>query len=186
MTLDCPSDCPYLRQARDHERPRELSEMEPSSLFPQVTIPEDLPYKREPLLVGLSYTLAQQARRARQLNDRDLVAALTALAKKYETLVGSGLVYESSSANPTERGIASELEKQVAGYREIEQRQLGYSTLRDSEVLQAIVFMLRLALGRTNGRPRSRAFIDFLFAQFPQKEGLIATAEDSGSRLIVP
>ena len=46
-----------------------------------------------------------------------------------------------------------------------------------------IVFLLRLSLARTNGRPRSRAFIDFLLAQFPEKEGVFT---EPGSRLIVP
>jgi hypothetical protein len=186
VTLDCPSDCPYLQQARQHERPRDLAELEPAALFQQVTIPQDLPYRREPLLMGLSYTLAQSGRRNRELNDRDLMAVLTSMAKSYETLVSSGLVYESPTANPAQQVIAAELQKSIEGYRQAEQKQLGYSTLRDSEILQALVFLLRLGLARTSGRPRSRAFLEFLYAQFPQKDSIIAGPQDAGSRLIVP
>ena len=57
----------------------------------------------------------------------------------------------------------------VKQFREAEQKQLGYSNLRDSDVLKALVFLVRLGHGRTSGRPKSRAFIDFLFAQFPEK-----------------
>jgi hypothetical protein len=39
---------------------------------------------------------------------------------------------------------------------------------------------------RTSGRPKSRAFVDFLMAQFPEKPSGIAAPEDVGSRLIVP
>jgi hypothetical protein len=70
-------------------------------------------------------------------------------------------------------------------YRELEQKQLGYTRLRDSDVLRALVFLLRMGLMRTSGRPRSRAFLDFLFLQFPEQASGIAAA-DEGSRIIVP
>jgi len=71
-------------------------------------------------------------------------------------------------------------------FREVEQRQLGYSTLRDSDVLKALVFLLRLAHARTSGRPKSRAFIDFLLAQFPEKQSAVLSPQDAGSRISVP
>ncbi len=66
-------------------------------------------------------------------------------------------------------------------YREAEQKHVGYVQLRDSEVLRALVFLVRMAHGRTSGRPKSRAFVDFLLAQFPEKPGGIAAPEDAGS-----
>jgi len=38
VTLDCPSDCPYLQQAREHEKPRAAGELDRESLFPSVEI----------------------------------------------------------------------------------------------------------------------------------------------------
>jgi hypothetical protein len=58
--------------------------------------------------------------------------------------------------------------------------------LRDGDVLKALVFLLRLAHGRTSGRPKSRAFIDFLSAQFPEKEPAVVGPQSAGSRIIVP
>jgi hypothetical protein len=46
--------------------------------------------------------------------------------------------------------------------------------------------LLRLAHGRTSGRPKSRAFIDFLYAQFPEKQSAVLTPQEAGSRIIVP
>jgi len=63
---------------------------------------------------------------------------------------------------------------------------LGYSKLRDAEVLKALVFLLRLAQGQTSGRPKSRAFIDFLAAQFPEKQTAVVALPEAGSRIIVP
>ena len=57
---------------------------------------------------------------------------------------------------------------------------MGYSSLRDSEVLNALVFLVRLAHGRTSGRPKSRAFVEFLFRAIPG-EG-IASARAARSR----
>jgi len=71
-------------------------------------------------------------------------------------------------------------------YRDAEQKQLGYSTLRDSDVLKALVFLVRLGHGRTSGRPKSRAFIDFLLAQFPERQSAVVTPQEAASRIIVP
>ena len=71
-------------------------------------------------------------------------------------------------------------------FREAETKHMGYSRLRDSDVLRALVFLIRLGEGRTSGRPRSRAFVDFLFAQFPDKESALATPQEPASRIITP
>ena len=186
VTLDCPSDCPYLQQAREHEKPRDVSELDRAALFPEVEISEQFLYEREHLLLGLTFALAKSARANRALADRDLIAALTSLAKSYETLVNSSLIYERRTANPEHQAITAEIEQMVKEFREAEQKHMGLTRLRDSEVLKALVFLLRLGLGRTSGRPKSRTFVDFLWTQFPEKESAIATPEDAGSRIIVP
>jgi hypothetical protein len=53
-------------------------------------------------------------------------------------------------------------------------------------VLRALVFLVRMAHARTSGRPKSRALIDSLFAQFPEKESLIETPANAPSRIIMP
>jgi hypothetical protein len=185
VTLDCPSDCIYLQQARAHEKPRPIDELDQSALFPKVEIGDHFLYEQEHLVLGLSYALARSARSTHGIRDSDLIAALTSLARSYETLASSGLHYEVSTTNLAHQAIAAEIQKMIKEFRETEQKQLGYTRLRDSDVLRALVFLLRMAMMRTSGRPRSRAFIEFLFQQFPQETAAIATADDS-SRLIVP
>jgi hypothetical protein len=186
VTLDCPSDCPYLQQSREHEKPRSAEQFDAGSLFLQVEISEQFTYEREHLLMGLSYALAKAARADRSLNDRDLISALSAMSSSYERLVNSGLHYEQPLASAAQHAVAAQVEEMVKQYREAEQKQMGYSNLRDSDVLKALVFLLRLGQGRTSGRPRSRAFIDFLFARFPEKESAVLTPQEAGSRIIVP
>jgi len=185
VTLDCPSDCVYLEQARIHEKPRDFSELDQSALFSEIEIPEQFLYERQQLIMGLSYALARSARADRSLRDSDLAAALTSVARRIETLVNSGIHYDQAVANPVQHSVIAELQKMLQEYQQTEQKHLGYVRLRDSEVLRALVFLLRMALGRTSGRPRSRAFIDFLLAQFPESNRALAGSEAAGS-IIVP
>jgi len=186
VTLDCPSDCPYLQQAREHEKPRPSDQFDSASLFLQVEISEQFTYEREHLLMGLSYALSKAARADRNLNDRDLIAALSAMSASYERLANSGLHYEQPLTSGAQHAVAAQVELMLKEFREVETKQLGYSTLRDGDVLKALVFLVRLAQGRTSGRPKSRAFIDFLFAQFPETESSVITGQDAGNRIIVP
>jgi len=186
VTLDCPSDCPYLRQAREHEKPRRADQLDAAGLFLHVEVSDQFMYEKEHLLMGLTYALAKAARADRSLHDQDLVQTLSVLTKSYERRVNSGLHYEQPLTSDSQRRAAVEVETMIKEYREAEQKQLGYSTLRESDVLKALVFLLRLAHGRTSGRPKSRAFVEFLFSQFPEKETALLTPQEAGSRIILP
>ena len=186
VTLDCPSDCPYLQQAREHEKPRPPDQIDPAGLFLQIEVSDQFMYEKEHLLMGLTYALAKAARTDRSLHDQDLITALTVLAKSHERRVNSGLHYEQPMTSESQRRAAAEIETMITEYRAAEQKHVGYSTLKDSEVLKALVFLLRLAHGRTSGRSRSRAFVEFLFAQFPEKESAVVTPQEAGSRIIIP
>jgi hypothetical protein len=202
VTLDCPSDCPYLLQAREHATTHRANRQnertggrDSEALFreaeiPDVQITQQFLYEREELILGLSFALAKCARADRSLMDRDLIAAVRSQAKSYQTLVNSSLIYEPPTANLAHqtlaREIAREVETMVREFREAEQQHLGHARLRDSDVLKALVFLLRLGLGRTSGRPKSRAFVDFLFAQFPESQSAIVGPEEAGSRIVIP
>ncbi len=69
----------------------------------------------------------------------------------------------------------SEVKKQQA-------ERAGSVSLKDSELFQVLVFLYRMGLLRTNGRPRSRRFIEFMRGQFPQAPEL----KREESRIIVP
>jgi len=183
VTLDCPGECPYLQQARKNENMNHLRELDRDALMPDVEVPDSFMYEREALLGGMSVAIAQAGRRDRQIYDRDVIAALTAMAKTYETQVKSGLIYEQPTTSAAQHAIAAEISKMLQEMRKVEEQHRGYSTIKDSDVLKALVFSLRLALGKTSGRPKSRAFLDFLFANFPEKA---AAGAPEGSRIIVP
>ena len=177
VTLDCPSDCVYLQQAREHEKPWPVENLDQGELFPNVEIGQPFLYEQEHLIVGLSYALAKSARADRGIRDSDLIAALTMVARQYEMLASSGLHYETRVTNLAHQAIAAEIQKMVKEYREAEQKHMGYSRLRDTDVLRGLVFLVRMGYTRTSGRPKSRAFVDFLLQQFPEESSVISAGE---------
>ncbi|MBS1851247.1 MAG: hypothetical protein JST79_10070 [Acidobacteria bacterium] len=186
VTLDCPSDCVYLQQAREHEKPRALQGLDQAALFPRVEISDRFLYEHQQLVLGLSFALARSAHADPGLTDADLIAALSSMARSQETLVNSGLVYESSSASLVQQSVVAEVGRMLQEYRETEQKHLGYVRLRHEEVLRALVFLVRMGYARTSGRAKSRAFRDFLFAKFPDQGSAPADPAEAGSRIIVP
>ncbi|MFZ0312475.1 MAG: hypothetical protein WAL85_07185, partial [Candidatus Korobacteraceae bacterium] len=67
----------------------------------------------------------------------------------------------------------------------VEQKHRGYTTLKDGDVLQALVFTLRLIHIHSSGRPLARGFIDFLHERFPEAQPA-RDGEGEPSRIIMP
>ena len=53
---------------------------------------------------------------------------------------------------------------------------------KDSETFQLLVFLYRMGLMHTNGRPRARRFIEYLRGQFPDAKEL----KREESRIMIP
>jgi hypothetical protein len=186
VTLDCPSECQYLQQAREHEKPHDYGAQLPDELFPAVAITQQFLMRHEPLIAGLLQTLLQASHRDRALRDREIIAAVTSLVHTYQTLVSSGLVYQEPSANPVQAAIGDALQRSLEEFRKVEQQHLGYTSLRDSDVLRVLVFMIRLAHLHTSGRPLSRGFLDYLAQRLPEAGPTGEPTAQAGSRIILP
>jgi hypothetical protein len=184
VTVDCLSECPYLQQAREHEKRRHFDGPPPDDFFPKVELREDFLQRNEMFIGGLLQTLLGLAENDRALKDADISGALSTMIRSYQTLVGSGLVYQQPSPNPVQASIIDGLQKSIDEFRRIEHQHLGYTGLKDSDVLRALVFMVRLGIMHTSGRPLSRAFIDYMRAQFPNSPA--AAEAQQSSRIILP
>ena len=186
VTLDCPSDCPYLQQARQHEEPKRLEDLPAEETFPAIEVSEQFLREHEPLMLGVWHTLSRRYAADRNLTDREVIGALANMAKSQQTLVSSGLVYEEALPSLAQQAIIDALRQLLQEFRELEQKHIGHSTLKDTDVLKTLVFTLRLAHMQTSGRPRSRRFLDFLRERFPDAQTAIATADEPSNRIIVP
>jgi len=178
VTIDCPSDCTHLVSARGYEAahkkpPKELA-------YPEVELTPDFLAAQEQFIGGLGVLVCRFAQEQPKLTDPKILAALTALAQAYHTLT-SGLYYEKPPDSLQARQLYQTFQGFIAQYQKEQQQRTGVSQLRPSDILKALVFLLRLGQTHSNGRPLSRAYLDFLRAQLPRQ----AWAKEE-SRIIVP
>ncbi len=179
MSIDCPPDCGYLLAAHRYEdqHPRSLP---PDTPLLEVRLTSDIVHTHQQLLSAIAFTIAKFCSAQTTAADPDVLAAIQALAESYKTL-SSGIVYERIPVIPVQRDLYNALSafltetKQQAG-------QSSFGAFKDSEVFQLLVFLFRMGLMRTNGRPRSRRFVEFLRGQFPGAQEL----KKEESRIIVP
>jgi len=170
VTVGCPLDCPYLVEARRHEKPHELNPDEVPNRDVQVT--EEFLREHEPLLVFLGARLLEASLASSGVIDSDVRDALQSLIRTYRTLQ-SGLYYETRPTNLIAAGIHQRMQEAVEELRK-ELAEKNAMPLRDAEILGTLVFLERVELHQNNGRPRGRAFIDYLRAYFPQPEQSLA------------
>lgn len=180
VTIDCPSDCTHLISAHryESEHPRDIPNDTP---LLDETIPKDIIHTHQQLMAALAFSLAKSCATQPTAVDNDLLAAMEALAQTYKTL-STGLIYEK----PPQAPVARELYAAVMSFLDEikkQQAELGASaSFKDTEIFYLLVFLYRMGLLRTNGRPRSRLFIEFLRSQFPDAPEL----KKEESRIIVP
>lgn len=180
VTIDCPADCTYLISAHryENEHPRDIPADTP---LLDETIPKDAVHPQQQLMAALAFSIAKFCTAQPTAVDNDILAALEALAQTYKTL-SSGLIYEK----PPQAPLPAELYAAVMAFLDEikkEQSERGASVpFKDTEVFYLFVFLFRMGLLRTNGRPRSRLFIEFLRGQFPDAPEL----KREESRIIVP
>ena len=180
VSIDCPSDCSYLIAAHRYEDQHQRSLPADTPLL-DVKIPQDVIHMQQNVLSGIAFTAATFSAEHPALTDADALAALQTLAETYKTL-SSGIYYEK----PPDATLPRELYAAIAQFlNEAKQQPAerpGSAPVKDSEVFSLLVFLYRMGLLRTNGRPRARRYVEFLRSQFPAAPEL----KREESRIIVP
>jgi hypothetical protein len=180
VTIDCVADCSYLLAAHryedEHRRPI------PADMpLLDVAMPQDLVYTHQKLIAALAFSVAKFCAAQLGATDPDVLAALQALAETRKTMI-SGIFYEKPPDAPLPRELYAAVLTLLAEIKKQQAERSGFATLKDTDVFHVLVFLYRMGLLRTNGRPKSRRFIEFLKAQFPQSQDV----RREGSRIIVP
>jgi len=180
VTIDCPSGCSYLVAAHRYEdgHPRPLPADTP---LLDEKIPQDIVYTHQQLIAALAFSIAKFCVAQPATVDADILVAVQALAQTYKTL-SSGIIYERPPDAPLPRELYSALTTFIAEIKQQQAESANSASFKDSELFFLFVFLYRMGLVRTNGRPRSRRFIEFLRGQFPQAPEL----QREESRIIVP
>jgi hypothetical protein len=147
--------------------------------FAHVEVEHDFLDAHPVLLQELMDSIMQSTLANSALRDRDVIYALAALVRSFETRAHSGLHYEPPCPSLGQQTLIEELREVIAHYDE-EGQEMGDPHLRDSDALKALVFVLRLALDRSSGRPLSRGFLDFLRTEFQEESG------NTQTRIVLP
>jgi hypothetical protein len=171
VTIDCPADCAYLVAAHRWEQSHPKPLVESDVPFPDVSFPPDLIHTRQAVLSGLGYTVLIYAADQRTLYDADVFTAVQALAETRRTLL-SGIYYEKPPEIPVAAGLYAALAKFIEEEKQHTAEHAEFPALKDTDIFQLLVFFLRFGRLRSNGRPRTRAFIEFLRSQFPVEAGV--------------
>jgi hypothetical protein len=163
VTIDCPRECPHLREARTYEAKVMLTaEQVPHR---DIEVSEDFVRRQEHLVLMLGNTLTRAMEKAKAV-DSDAREALEAMVQTYRA-AQSGLEYETRPPNPYAADIQDELKGIIKDLRKRVEEATGTQSVRDEELLGTLVFLQRLGLQYDNGRRRGRVFYDFLMDHFP-------------------
>src|SRR5580704_12696754 len=173
VTVNCPLDCVYLVEARQHEKApvAAAGQQIPNQ---DVRITEEFLRDHEPLLIFLGAKLLEASLDTAGAVDSDVQEALDSLIRTYRTLE-SGLYYETRPNNLLAVSVQQKIQDAVQELRK-ELSEKGSAPIRDAEILGILVFLERVGLHQRNGRPRGRALIDYLRGYFPQKQATPAVA----------
>jgi hypothetical protein len=181
VTIDCPSECPYLIAARRYEHEHRKPVPADQVPYSDVQFSTDLVHERRDVVSGLGFTVLKCATENKALDDSEALAALGALAETYRTL-GTGIYYERPPDAPLAHALYGQLSQFLQEFKKQEAERTGFSHLKDSQIFFLLIFLLRVGRHETNGRPRSRSFLDFLRAQFPRAPD----AEPAAPRIVIP
>jgi len=130
---------------------------------------------------ALAFTIAKFCAAQSSATDSDVLAGMQSLAETYKTL-RSGIYYEKPPVAQLPRELYAALTAFIAEVKQQQAEHSNGSAVKDSDIFSLLVFLYRMGLLRTNGRPRSRRFIEFLRSQFPEASEL----KREESRIIVP
>lgn len=175
VSIDCPLECSYLRDAREHEK---LPPVDPKSLpNPEIELTDAFLQQQQPLAIVTGRLLLVSAMETPGTVDLDLRDALDALTRTYRT-AETGLVYESRPTNGIAAAVADRFQQEVRQFREHVAQSTGAHTVRDKDLLGVLVFWQRMEWQRNNGRRKGRAFIESLFGLLPppQEENILPVA----------
>ena len=178
VTIDCPADCAHLIAARRYEQEHRKPLTPDAVPYPDARVPASLVEEHARVVSALGAAIVKFARENPGVVDQEVLEALAALAETHRTL-GSGIIYEKPPQGALAHNLYRTLENFLAEIRKDETGRGGIPAVHEPEVFLLLVFLLRVGRHWTNGRPRSRAFLDSMRGQFPQ-------AAKEEPRIIIP
>lgn len=189
VSIDCPIDCSYLvaghRYEAEHRQPPSAEEYP----YKDVAFSVEFVYERWPIISIIAGAIVNFHARCKDLTDREIYTAVERLAETYRTL-GTGIYYERPPEAQISLALYGDIQRALQDFRNAEAERAGFTSVKDGDIFQLLVFLLRMNKSETSGRPRSRAFIEFLRGRFPLGPGDGVAASGTpiadAPRIIIP
>jgi hypothetical protein len=177
VEIDCPGSCPHLRAGRSYEFERKQLDSEllaRAKVFNQSFFNEYGYF-----LEMLSRAVAEERFASPWLMDADVREVYKALEATMKTLSG-GIYCETLPEGPAGQSLFLNLRRLLEGLMSPDS-EAQHRSLRVSEILSLLDFLLLAVSVNSSGRPRSRQYLDWVSAA----SGLSEPPTES-SRLILP
>ena len=180
VTIDCPSDCTYLIASREFGSGRK--EIDWSKVpFPEERHSQTLIENHQSFILDLLFVIGRFSVENPELVDSDAQASLQALAEAYRTL-SSGIYFEKPPDYRIQRELYGRLKEAIDEFKKETLRGGAIFSIRDSEVRDCLVFLVQASVIRSNGRPKGRAFLDYVRSKFDLKQ----FSKSSSSAIVRP
>ena len=163
VTVDCPLDCAYLVEGRNHEQ------LVPVGEYPNrdVEVSDAFLERNKPLYIFVLGTLHQTAKENPAVIDADMREAIAGLVQKYRAKQ-SGLIVEPALPDHMAATVLNSFEQKMEGFREkVSTENVDPVTFIDDNMFKVMVFLDRFAALKNNGRPKGRHFLSLLRFMFP-------------------
>ncbi len=177
IEIDCPSDCTHLKAGRSYEAEKRAPDPELAAKLHKF----DNAFLREysGVLDVVSRAVAFEYMDSQWLVDNDVIEVYQAMAATMKTLSG-GIHYENQPDGPVRqslfRRVRALLDELMQPQEAVDRR-----ALKVSEAVEVMEFLTFAAQINSNGRPRSRQYLDWLKSLATQAQ---AAGQPAG--LIIP
>ncbi len=180
VTVSCPLECVYLREARGREKRPEIDPKQIPNL--DIAVSDSFLREHDQLLGFLIQIVAEAGLGTPNAVDYDVREALEALVRTFRTRE-SGLYYDSRPDNLIAAAILDRVKRGIDELRQNLAKRLGMETIRDADLLGVLAFLQRVEYQVNNGRKKGRAFLDFLREQ---GRNMVPPEAPAGSLLVTP
>ncbi len=161
-------DCEFLIESRIHEKQGPLDE----NILRQFQVTNDFIRDNQPLFTATAIAVLNGVLDSQGSLDGDVRESLDA-ALRNRKIRESGLVYEAKPDNRIAASILDVFEQRLIEFRKESEKWEGFPRIKDSDETKMLAFLKALEASHNNGRPKSRAFIHFLYGvaaqQLPQE-----------------
>ena len=160
IEIDCPSSCIHLKAGRSYEAEKRIPDPELRAKVQKYSNDKDFLFRFSPVLDAVSKSVVEERTKSSWLVDNDVIEVYKSLSTTIRTL-SSGLYYESLPDGPVRISLFHRLKGLLDELMQPNPN-LDERSLKVSEAVEVLEFLLFSAQVNSGTRPKSRRYLDWL------------------------